>query len=525
MRAMTPIRAVLLFIWTGMLFFVSCTKEATETGFFDKDVLSISTFLETNKDVYSRYWQVLENTGLYPTLNAYNPNGEGFTLFLPTDEAFDRYVEQNEEYDSFEDLINDQDFLWLLSRYHLVNRSFLSNEFPYGALPDSTASGDYLTIGIEVVGDSSRYTVNNLAPVIIHDIETTNGYVQVIDEVLEPISFNSYEWLANTEGYAILAEAFEVSGLKDTMGIYRLSSTGQLIKNGYTILAEHDSIFHRNGIQSFDDLVDRVHTPGYDLDDPEGGLYQFAAYHMLEGRYFLDAFEGSSNYNSYAVYPVAISAGLDIRINTGVDTFRVEISGADTTHINYIGIYFVESNVNTKNGPIHFVHELMELFQPRRSTRVFQCLEDPLIRESSANVGSYEFVDPNLFELIWWGGTEKLTYLKGADDDNTANQRDYIELEGIFDFSYNMPKIMPGRYLVEIRANAYSGENATIQVQIDGKRMGGNINLTSGGTATAPFQVFGVGSIEFPSYEGHLLEINSLIPGNMKFDFVRFTPE
>ena len=75
----------------------------------------------------------------------------------------------------------------------------------------------------------------------------------------------------------------------------------------------------------FEDLVAKYHTPGYDLDDPEGGLYQFAAYHLLEGRYFLDAFQGNSNYNSYAVYPVAVNVGIDIRINPGVDSFREEI--------------------------------------------------------------------------------------------------------------------------------------------------------------------------------------------------------
>lgn len=522
---MTLIKAVLVFVSAGTIFFSSCTKNTNDTGFFDENVLSISTFLEANQEEYSRYWQVLESTGLFPTLNAYNPHGDGFTLFLPTDEAFDRYVQENEKYDSFEDLMDDHEFLWLLSRYHLVNRSFHTSEFPYGALPDSTATGDFLTIGIEVLADSSRYTINNEAPLIIYDIETTNGYIQVIDEVLEPISFNSYEWLVNTEGYSILAKAFEVSGLKDTMDIYRYSSTGQLIKNGYTILAEHDSIFQRNGILSFEDLVDQVHTPGYELDDPDGGLYQFAAYHMLEGRYFLDAFEGSSNYNSYAVYPVSISAGLQIKINAGVDTFRVEITGTDTVYINYIGLFFQESNVNTKNGPIHFIHEIMELYQPRRSTRTFQFLEDPKIRESSQNIGSYEFVDPNLFELIWWGGTERLVYVKGSQNDNTASQRDYIELKGNFDFSYTMPKIMPGRYLVEIRADAYGNENATIQVRIDDKRMGGNINLTSGGSSNAPFQVFSIGIIEFPSYKGHLLEVNSLIPGTMKLDFIRFIPE
>jgi len=522
---MRQIRNIAVFLTAGFLLLSSCKKTMNETGFFDENVLSISTFLEANKEEYSKYWQILETTGLYHTLNAFNPHGDGYTLFLPTDEAFDRYIQENDKYSSFDHLLNDHEFTWVLSRYHLVNRSFLSYEFPFGALPDSTATGDYLTIGIEIVEDSSHYTVNNAAPVVIKDIETSNGYIHVIDEVLEPITFNSYDWLQYADGYSILARALEVTGLKDTMDIYRYTSSGQRIKNRYTVFAEHDSIFHRSGILTFDDLVDRIHTPGYDLDDPEGGLYQFAAYHLLEGSWFLDAFEGSTNYNSYAVYPVSVSAGLDIRLNTGVDSFGVEISGTDTILINYIGVFFQESNVNTKNGPIHFISQVMELFKPRRTTRTFQFMREPKILEASKNTGTYEFVDQDLFEYIWWGGTEYLYYVKGSESDNTALQRDFIGLYGQFEFSYLMPKIMPGRYSVQLRLHALGEDNATIQVHLDGRRMGGNISLTSGGNNNNPLAIFTVGIIEVTRYEEHLLEINSLIPGLMIMDWVRFVPE
>ena len=508
-----------------MLLLTACDIEKKETGFFDEDVLSIATFLESNKEEFSRYWQILETVGLYTTLNAYNPNGDDYTLFLPTDEAFDRYIQQNDKYDSFEALLQDYEFLWLISRYHIVNIGLISNDFPYGALPDSTITGDYLTVGIEVTEDSSLYMINNTAPVVIQDIETTNGYIHVIGEVLEPISYNSYEWLANKEGYSILSKAFDESGLKDTMGIYRYSSTGQLIKNGYTVFAEHDSVFQRKGILTFEDLVDHVHTPGYELDDPEGGLYQFAAYHMLEGRYFLDAFEGSSNYNSYAVYPVSISAGIDIRLNTGVDTFRLEISGSDTTWINYVGLFYQESNVNTKNGPVHFIDEVLELYQPARSERIFQLRDDLLIIEARSASGTYEFVEPEQFEKLWWDGTELLIYENGTQAENQASDGDYFELHGNFDFSYIIPKIMPGRYLFYLRTDRVRDGNATIQVWVDGKRMGGNTDLTSGGNANNPWVAFSMGILEFASYEEHLLEISTLIPGTVRLDYVSFDPE
>jgi len=145
---------------------------------------------------------------------------------------------------------------------------------------------------------------------------------------------------------------------------------------------------------------------------------------------------------------------------------------------------------------VHFITEIMELYQPYRSTRSFQFREDPLILESSKNVGRYEFVDHNLLEILRWEGPEELIYVKSSAADDNAWGDDYITLDESFTFEYDMPKIMPGRYLVEIRCDAYGQDNATIQVRIDDKRMGGNIDLTSGGNSINSFAWFGIGIIE-----------------------------
>jgi uncharacterized surface protein with fasciclin (FAS1) repeats len=526
MRAIPLIRAISILLVAGIAGITACKKSMEETGFFDENVVSITTFLENNKEEYSRYWQVVQTTGLYHTLNAFNPLGAGYTLFLPTDAAFDRYIQVNDKYPSFESLLNDLEFAWLLGRYHLVNSSLLTYDFPYGALPDSNATGDYLTIGIEILEDSSLYKVNNAARLVAYDIETSNGTIHIIDEVLEPITFNSFQLLVNREGYSILSRAFELTGLKDTMDIFIHDRSGHLIRNEYTVLAEHDSIYQRQGILSFDDLVEKYHTPGRELDDPEGGLYQFTAYHMLKRRWFLDDFADRIIYNSYAVYPLDIDAtGLDIKINPGVDSFGVVISGTDTMLIDYIGLFYQESNVNTKNGPIHFITEIMEPHQPRHSNWVFEFLENRLIEEYSSIPGLHEIVDPDLLEMIWWEGPEKLDYVKESEDDNNAMNGDYIELNGNFKIEYTMPEVLPGRYQVVLNTDANGQDNATIQVRIDGKRVGGNINLTIGGNDNNPFHQFNIGIMEFTRYEEHLIRINSLIPGNMKWDYVKFEPE
>jgi len=522
---MIKYRAIIMLL-IALSLSISCEKNADTSGFFTEDMLSIATFLESNQEEYSRYWQLVEKTGLFPSLNAYNPKGINFTLFLPTDDAFERYIADNDKYSSFEDLLNDYEFIWTLTRYHILNRSVRTSDFPYGALPDSTATGDYLTISIEVTEDTTLYRVNNTSPLIAMDIETINGYIHIIDNVLEPIINNSYEWLENQEGYSIISKALELTGLKDTMGVYRVSESGDQIQNQFTVLAEHDSIYHRAGIQTAEDLVSKYATPGLEYPDPENLLYQFAAFHLLEGSYFLDEFTGLSNYNSYAIYPVSISSGLEIKINTGVDSFGYEITGSDTTLIDYINLFYQESNVNTKTGPIHFISQVMELYRPSLATRTFQFLEEPQIIEAKSSPGTYEFFDPENFEVLWWEGPESIIYEKSSSTGSGQPLNgDYLDIGGNFTIHYSMPKIMPGIYKVELSMQRTNSSNATIRVFIDGKRMGGNINLTNGGSGNDPYPIFEIGTVNFSTYKEHEIIISSLIPGKMKWDFVRFNPE
>ncbi|MCK4751682.1 MAG: fasciclin domain-containing protein, partial [Bacteroidales bacterium] len=440
-------------------------------------------------------------------LNAYNPSGNGFTLFLPSDDAFISYIQENDKYNTFEDLLNDRSFSGLLGRYHIVNKSIRTTEIPYGALSDSTATGDYLTISIEISEDTALYKVNNTATLIAHNIEVSNGHIHVLDNVLEPITYNSYEWLENREGYSILSGVLNLTGLKDTMGIYTTSASGQPVRNSYTVLAEHDSIFRNAGINNLDDLVNKYATPGLEPNDPENMLYHFAAYHLLEKSYFLDAFI-TRNYNTYAFSPVSINAeGLDIRINTGVDTFGLEIIGTDTTWIDYIGFNYLESNINTKNGPIHVINQVMELFQPRRTERFFQFLEDPVIWEKSQIDGTHEFVDPDQFEVIWWEGPESIKYVKSSSSpEGQPVSGDFLEIEGNFTIQYTMPKIMTGIYKVQLRIEARNSENATIQVSLDGTRIGSNFSLISGGTYNYPYYDFEIGTVELTEYSKHTIE-------------------
>ena len=503
-----------------MALIISACDTTVPGSFVGEDAITISGFLEENQDTYSQFWKFLLASDLKNTLNAYNPNGSGYTLFLPSNQAFDNYFERNEDYSSIDELLADSDFANLLIRYHLVNIGVHSNDFPYGALPDTTVTGDFLTVGFDDSGDSTFYKINNQAPVTIKNIELINGYIHEIGEVLEPVTKSSFDWIEDNPDYSIITEALRITGLYDTLRIYRTTSSGKIVDNPYTLLAEADSIFIRRGILNFNDLVERYGSSGLPLTDYENDLYQFTAYHIMEGSYFLDQFDETSNYNTYANFPVQVATDLEIMINPGKDTLDLIIEGQDTTVINYVRLDMNNSNILTKNGPLHLLKDILEVKSPSRVERMFQFFEEPQINDARNTIGEYVFSNQEDMEALSWFGPDYITYVKSSPMD--ANNNDYIELEGNFTIDYQIPKILPGKYLMEFKVQSKDSENANIQVSFDGKRLGSSFDLTSGGN---PYNVFNVGIVEFQNYETHIITVNSLLPGKFTWDFVRFTPE
>lgn len=507
------------------------SDKVENAGFFDEDVISIAKFIHENQQSYSKFDTLLKITNIDKALNSYNPYGNNFTLFLPTNEAFNVYIANHSDYNDFNDLLQDSGFAVTLVRYHIVMGEIQTSFFPYGALPDSTASGDYLTIGFdfgydtitnEVLYDSTVYKVNNEAPIIQPDIKLINGYVHVIDKVLEPPVLNSYDWLNKEEGFTIISKAFEITGLKEAMGISRISENGMTVPNVYTLLVEHDSIYHKNGIYTLDDLINRiVDDPGRtNYQDEDNPLYQYAAYHILENRHFLDAFI-TSNYNTFATFPVKIDVGLEIHINPGMRIYDTLVHGSDTTFIDYINVFYNLSNVLTKNGAIHFIDQILEVSRPRPSTSTFQFTdEEPLLDKLRNEIGEHPFFTDDNFESIHWEGVDVMHYVKATDVDE-ASRNDYIRLDGDFTIEYKIPKVLPATYRVWIRANGQSHQNASIQVFIDGKRLGSNFNLKSGGN---PYSRINVGSVSFSSYLEHTIVIKTLIPGRFDWDYIQFEP-
>ena len=503
--------------------FSSCRDEPVEARFEDMIDMTIYDYMIENEESYSHFLSIIETAGISKTLSAYNPHGLGYTLFLPTNEAIDSFIQESDQFSSLDDLLADTEYAGTLGRYHAVNLGITTDDFPFGALPAQTLSGDILTVSFILETDTSYYSINNQAPVITPNIETSNGYVHVVSEALVPVTVTTLDWLEQHPGYSLFLEAVYQTGLEEVFDLNTRDE--EETARPFTLLLEHDSIFYRRDIYNFRDLADRISPEEDDYSSILNPMYNFVTYHMLTETRFMDDFEDvATNYTTYSDIPLNINGrGLDIKINLGKQIFDTIIAGTDTTIIDFIGFKYDESNIITQSGAMHLIDQILEQVPPSRAIQTFEFYEEPLFYEFRLEPGEYLVEDSSALYHITWSGSD-LIFVEEADEDYPAWGKDYLALHGDFTITYEIPRIIQGNYMVILRAEAFNASNALVEVFIDGKKLGQLIDLTWGGSPDNPYAWIELGTINFLKYEEHSVRIKSLIPGRFLWDFIRFEP-
>lgn len=510
--------SIILGLMVALFMQYSCEKTTVTAGFEDMEQFTIYDYLLQNEKDYSSFISILKAGGLDKTLSAYNPNGIDYTLFLPDNNAVDQFIKSNSQFSSLDAILKDKAYVEALARYHVVNLGTSSYEFPFGTFSEPTLSGDYLNVNFVLAKDTTYYKINNQASVTKANIDLSNGYVHVIGEMLKPITSNSFDWLEQNTGYSILTAAIKATGWNEVIDV-DMKLPDQPLKP-FTILVEPDEVYKKRNINSFSDLAALISPTRTDYTDKTNPLNLFVGYHILSESKFLDDLQGkATNYNTFADVPVAINGvGLDILINKGKEEF---VNGTDT--VDYIGLDYDASNVITQSGGIHFIDQILKPQVPSRAIVTFEFYEEILLNEFRAKGGSFLIENEKLMDYVKWTGS-KLYYVKSNDDSETSWSKDYMLIDGDFTISYQLPKIIQGKYTVYFQADAFSSSNALVELYIDGNKLGGLIDLTKGGSATYPYSSVKVGVIDFKKYAGHTVEVKSLIPGRLKWDYIRFEP-
>lgn len=501
----------------------SCEEEeALEANFEGLIKVTMYDYVKED-DRFSAFLEILRIGGIDKTLSAFNPHGSGYTLFLPDNNALERFIDQSQQFSSLEDLLNDEEYVRAFGRYHILNMTARTNDFPFGAFPQPTLTFDFLTVTFVTESDSSYYKINNQASVIRPNIQVANGYIHLIDIALTPVTMTTYQWLELNAGFSIFKEAVDATGLQHLIDFNLREEEN---RQAVTALLEHDTIYNKQGIYSIDDLKQKISPDNTDYTNPSNPLYNFVGHHFLPGRFFIDNFSDvSTNYNTFGEVPVHINGlGLDILINRGKEIFETIVVQGDTTFIDYILFNYDASNVITQSGSIHFIDRVLQQQRPTRSIQNFQFNEEPYLTAFKQQGGGTLLIESTeLLNRIDWSGAD-LYFVHTGSVESPAWQNDYLFLDGDFSITYTIPRIVQGAYNVELRADAFDPSNAIVEVYIDGNKIGGIVDLTTGGSANNPFQNRALGPVEFISYSEHTVEIRSIVPGRFLWDAIRFLP-
>jgi uncharacterized surface protein with fasciclin (FAS1) repeats len=305
-------------IWTSSLaivlffslFLTSCLRNPSE------DLPDLYETLQEDGR-FSLFAEALDRVGVIEDITTYY-----FTLLAPPDNIFQSYLE-SKGYGSLDSIPEKE--LANVIRYHIQQGKtdvgiLFTNYYLTPSLsgPDSTNA----VIFLEVITEGLR--INGNVNVIQTDIEARNGFIHVIDQVLEPLSM--WDLLSVSDNFAIFQEGAERAGLKE------------LLESGapYTAFVPTNEVFENyfdqvEGVAELEDIEDEVLKP-------------FMRYHICPGNIRNEDFSNSYLPEKFAT----LSAGDSLSIG---GEFSLTIN--DT-------VSFILSNIQGTNGNLHFITDVLD---------------------------------------------------------------------------------------------------------------------------------------------------------------------
>ena len=209
----------------------------------------------------SLYREIADYSGFYSSISTWGT----YTVFVPDNAAFRQlfselkisaYQEKSPEYWNY------------YMKYHALESKLHTNSLQGGTMTQATMMGSEYFLTVDI---SNYYAIklNNTATIIdsLSNRETRNGYVNVVNAVLQPPVETIYDLLTEHGGYTRMLGLFEKHGL-----------LGYLTDSAVTILIEPDIVF----------------------EDPERGMNpdtlsnirEWLSYHILPEKSFISDLNG-----------------------------------------------------------------------------------------------------------------------------------------------------------------------------------------------------------------------------------------
>ncbi|MBK6285657.1 MAG: fasciclin domain-containing protein [Draconibacterium sp.] len=335
-------------ILPGIVFLLTCCQ--SDIQYMDKkpEEMVISQYIESNPD-FTEFNNILEAAGLKSCLSVRGP----YTLFLPDNKAMLAYykLKNANSFTDFSKLFQNE-----LIRNHIVGFEIPTNEIGLGALKETNAIGDYLVSEFE----GTDIIISKYSKIIKRNIRTSNGYIHVVDRVLDPVTKDIFSVVASDPSYKIFTEGLELTGIKDTLQLISFPYGKTIARTRFTILAVADTIYHRYGIYNTGDLIKWCGANPDSLTYLNNPFYRYMEYHCLSGSYYL------SDLNT-GLCPV-LSADNNIMFTIDTD-YKLNL---DNETKKYTGFIIPASNTPAKNGALHAINNILPVTEPEPTKVIFE---------------------------------------------------------------------------------------------------------------------------------------------------------
>ena len=234
-----------------------------------------------------------------------------YTVFAPTNEAIKEYLDAYYGTDCYEVDTLPQEVLRKLVNTCVVDmgkgnplRMMYVRE---GYLSKATINGVHLYFGFGDYGNGATVSISELSHLIKTDILTCNGYVNIIDHVIQPGPSTLPGLIAQTDNLSIFSRLLDVTSWADSMLVYSDDKYQGSAGYGYRLLhftafVETDSVFEADwnvpapqwdedgNMTNWNDILDviRKHcvelspeATDADMTSSDNAVNRFVSYHLL----------------------------------------------------------------------------------------------------------------------------------------------------------------------------------------------------------------------------------------------------
>ncbi|WP_143307186.1 fasciclin domain-containing protein [Chitinophaga vietnamensis] len=304
----------------------ACKKDDNKTAAPDQN--NLLYVIQDNRFNFSFF-----NTALVTTNFGQQLTGKGpYTLLIPDNNAF-----QASGYNTENDVAREQSaVLNNMVKYHTLQGLWQLDQLPFRFNQQiTTLAGSQLFVTHWIKGPDTIITING-TPVTARNLPASNGLIQVINAVLQPLVQDKLsDAVAAEPTLTYFNAALQRAGMKD-----QLNSAGP-----FTVFAPANSAFVAAGYPTTDSIV---HT------DP-AVLRAMLQYHMLNSRRFVYDYVLSTDASNTAQQSMLNNSSTTVNLVPAGNGYTITIQGTG----NNQAAQLLKPNVLTNNGVLHIIDKVL----------------------------------------------------------------------------------------------------------------------------------------------------------------------